>query len=165
MDISNVQKINQLAREFLDKGVTRSMEEAAEMAENLLTKNSRERAQIRETRQYGWNQGLQEDLSLQLRKVNVQINEHAKTILALRDQLQAMRTELDQLKREGKRHLQMAEKPVERETATKEAEEEVSIQETAPEESVGKKLHAKVGGYNPQDVAIEKIFYCGPKDK
>ncbi|MBI1970058.1 hypothetical protein HYS48_05165 [Candidatus Woesearchaeota archaeon] len=175
MDIESIQKVNRLTKELVQRGMAGNMEEAALMAEQFLAKGS----QTREIRERMDNQHQPDELNMQLRKLNYQLNEQAEQFKAMQEQLSALKQELNQLRLEGSKHVQAA--PVRQEqkpgetpasatqqtlstlTPTPAAQEAVTVAADSGE-SLGKKLHAKVGGYKPEDVAIEKIFYCGPKD-
>ena len=154
MDIKKMQKISELAKELVDKGVYDNLEEATKQAEVMVNKGDPGISAVlgtqsqEESNQENGQTKIYEELKLELRKLAFQVSEQAKSIAEFKSQLKNILDEINKLKLEKPKPILEKESGQEQTKISKEATE--------------KKPHAKVGNYNPGDVSIEKFFYSGP---
>ncbi len=161
MNIQNMQKINELARQLVDKGVYESMEEATKQAEIMVNKGdsgissvlgTEKQAQAKEG---AGQQAEEDDLRLQLRKVSNQVKEQSRIISELREQLNSLLKDIERMK--------SSEKKQEQQPSVIEREKESGDDQTRlSKDATEKKSHARSGKYESDDVSIERFFYSGP---
>lgn len=156
MNIERMQKINELARQLVDQGVYADLMEATKQAEVMLNKGDSSISSIFGTEKSS-EPALQENISrqqedemkLQLRKLNYQVNEQSRVISELKAQMSSLLKEIERIKVEP-RKATLLERP------------SGNSQTHLSKESTEKKPHAKVGNYEPENVSVEEFFYSGP---
>lgn len=145
MDVDQIQKVNELAREMLKHRIASSMDEAVKQAEEVLSKK-KDASKIRE--EVEKDEEKRREMTSEVRRLKAKIEEQAKKIEELEGKLKHANSKITELE------LRKTTPFIEKERAepqTRLVKEE-------------KKPHPKSGGYNPEDVSIEKMFYSGPKD-
>ena len=158
MDIEKMQKINDLARQLVDRGVYSDLTEATRQAEVMLNKGDEGISSVFGTEQRIISEQARapsqpsmhdDDLRIQLRKLSYQANEQAKIIEDLKSQLRSIISDINHIK------LNPRSGPIlERHSG--------SDQTMLSKEATEKKPHARSGNYESDDVSIEKFFYAGP---
>lgn len=196
MDIAQIQRANQMAKDLLDKGIASSMEEGMQIAENILSKSEGVVPQASgpagatpltvsvSTGTISGSASLPaapetataDALNTELRTLNFRLNEQANHIKHLQQQIMELNSKLaaahtarpmprviSEPAPSGQTQLMHEElKTVTIINAT--TGETVRVAEgESNTDSVGKRLHARVGAYTSGDVAVEKMFYCGGK--
>ncbi|HLC67026.1 MAG TPA: hypothetical protein VJK52_05295 [Candidatus Nanoarchaeia archaeon] len=193
MDITQIQKANQMAKDLVTRGIASTMEEGMQIAENILTKSeavvpvasgpagatpmkvSISTANVSST---AASVPISEELSTELRTLNFRLNEQANHIKHLQQQIMELNGKLATAHTVHAQPKVISEPApsgqtqfVREESAQKMVTiinaatgEQVNVAETGGNtDSVGKRLHARVGAYTSGDVAVEKMFYCGGK--
>lgn len=177
LGIEAIQKMNQLAKDLYDRKVANSMEEAAKMAEGIISKGNT-MSEIKERMDNAPPPPTQSsapaDADMVLRRLNFQINEHAKVIEILHKKVEQLNQEIQTLKA-MKPEIRIVERPAQmpaaQQTFQQEAQGQMQHASTGQSAavdfssgaSVAKQLHPKVSNYRPEDVAVDKIFYSGPR--
>lgn len=172
MDIERMQKINNLARELVQRGMAEDMMEATKQAESIINKNDPSISNVmrvdsrnmnassmsstrKEERQMQpqMNAEQEEEIRLQLRKLTNQLNEQSKLISDLKLNIINVINEINRMKIEPR-------KPavIERPKLAGSDHDQTVLSKDATEV----KPHARTGNYNTEDVSIEKFFYAGP---
>ncbi|MCX8147447.1 MAG: hypothetical protein N3D84_03200 [Candidatus Woesearchaeota archaeon] len=168
MDIERMQRISSLAKELVKRGMCSDIEEATKQAEIIINKNDPSISTVLATKQGQFHPDemqkkphnftreekmdteTENEMRMQLRKVSYQLNEQAKVIAELKNQLSSLINEINRLKVERVSRPIMVKEP---------GKEQTKISQ----EAVKKEPHAKVGNYSPDEITIEKFFYSGPK--
>jgi len=190
MDLENVKRVNDLARSLKDKGIVDTMDQATTMAEQITSRNSQGLQDIRTSDET--HPSNNEALQMQVRKLNVQLQDQSKIIADLQHQINGFNRELNQMKQgrlieptfeRQQPPAQEQQTPLESEpTETPEQPAEPTFESTGqptvepvpaqphqPVEATAPPSepapHPKVSTFTSEDVSIEKIFYSGPKDK
>ena len=158
MNIEKMQKINDLAKHLVDRGVYGDLTEATRQAEVMLNKGDEGISSVFGTEQRIISEQARapsqpsmhdDDLRIQLRKLSYQANEQAKIIEDLKSQLRSIISDINHIK------LNPRSGPIlERHSG--------SDQTMLSKEATEKKPHARSGNYESNDVSIEKFFYAGP---
>ncbi|MBD3313366.1 hypothetical protein GF345_02905 [Candidatus Woesearchaeota archaeon] len=168
MNIERMQKINDLAQQLVEKGVYENLTDATQHAEVMLnkgdsgissvfgTEDKGGQAQTSSDQQSSGSSGSQsssglseEEIRMQLRKLNYQVNDQARTIKDLKEQINSLLNDIEKMKGQPKQNPVME--------RTKE-----DPQTHLSKEATEKKPHARSGNYESNDVSIEQFFYSGP---
>ena len=158
MNIEKMQKINDLARQLVDRGVYSDLTEATRQAEVMLNKGDEGISSVFGTEQRIISEQARapsqpsmhdDDLRIQLRKLSYQANEQAKIIEDLKSQLRSIISDINHIKL-NPRSGPILERP------------SGASQTMLSKEATEKKPHARSGNYESDDVSIEKFFYAGP---
>ncbi len=177
LGVESIQKMNQLAKDLYDHKIADSMEEAAKMAEGIMSKDN-VMSDIKERMDTppmpSTPSPAPPDADMVIRRLNFQINEHAKVIEMLHKRVEGLTQEIQMIKA-MKPEIRVVERPVQMPGGqqTFQQEAQANMQHTSSGQpaavdfssgaSVSKQLHPKVSNYRPEDVAVDKIFYSGPK--
>ncbi|MBR9691661.1 hypothetical protein GOV06_02650 [Candidatus Woesearchaeota archaeon] len=166
MSVEDVQKVNQLAQELIEKGFAADREEAVKKAQEMLNKEITSAAQVKETDEKQ-NIAASEVSDDSLKNMIERVKDHVarqfegykNALLGLEKELRALKQQVEELKSRGVSRTAadrgIAEKKVEE--AAEPDEEPMKVEKEEGE------AHPKVGRNNPDDVSIEKMFYCGNK--
>lgn len=170
LGIESIQKMNQLAKDLYDRKIADSMEEAARMAEGIITKGNtmneiRERMDNTSPAQVA--SAPPPDADMVIRRLNFQINEHAKVIEIMHKKIEELIHEIQMLKA-MKPEVRIVERsrpaePVQQDAQMHQAGAAQGAVDFSSGVSVAKQMHPKVSNYRSEDVAVDKIFYSGPK--
>jgi len=158
MNIERMQKINEMAKQLVDKGVYEDLTEATRQAEIMINKGDSSISSVFGTEKEHEEENKpapsqEDDIRIELRKVTYQVNEQSKIISELKNQINSLLSDIEKMKTskpEPVKQNHILEKPAEQE------------QTTLSKESTEKEPHAKVGNYTPDNVSVEQFFYSGP---
>ena len=152
-----MQKINQLAKQMVQHGVVPDIQEATKQAELMINRGDKGISDVMniETDSSGEELSFDKkekmnDLSADLRMLKNELNDQAKTIKGLADQLEQVKNDMGKLKGFQQPRPVMMKEPQREQT------------ELRKEEKERPKPDPKVGGFDSDDVSIEKYFYSGP---
>ncbi|MFO8015487.1 MAG: hypothetical protein R6U32_00120 [Candidatus Woesearchaeota archaeon] len=169
MNIERMQKINELAKQMVQHGVVSDMDEATKQAEVMVNRGDTGIADVMELKK---EEGRQEEGSGQrdsnvedeLNKLAFQVQEQSKTIKSLKQEMDRLRGEMQSLKSSGAKSAgSSAEKSGQEQSNEAIKREPEEPQTHLKKEEVEKpKAHPRAGGYDSDDVSIEKYFYSGP---
>jgi hypothetical protein len=167
MDVDKLQKVQRLAQELIDHKIVESMDDAVAQAENIINKKQEVQEVRKEVEKDTQKLEPEMDVTLEVKKLQTKISEQAKLMGELRSQLDVMVSDIKSLREEqtNLKETQQTQKPFlekspEKPQTTLVKEEAKEVKEEKSEEG-----HPKVGEFKSQDVSVEKMFYCGPKDE
>lgn len=159
MDVDKMQKINKLAKELFQHGMVPDLEEGTKQAEQMLNKDDQSISDVMKLGERpvqgrapspSFDVEREEDVNMQFRDLRNKVNEQARTIKALADQLNSIKEEMGKLKGMRDARPVMMKEPQQPQTHLR--KEDVKKDEP----------HPKVGNYDPSDISIEEFFYSGP---
>ncbi|MBW2981332.1 hypothetical protein KY343_00500 [Candidatus Woesearchaeota archaeon] len=152
MSIEDVQKVNRLAQDLLEQGMMSSREDAIKEAQRILNKEIVGKQEVKEDGSAAAKDNLEyyKNIITRTKEYTLQqLNAFKKEIELLSSEVRKLKNEISVLK---------VVKSVEK------------TEEDDPKEPVQQKLKAKknetnqrTGKINPNDVAVDKIFYYGNK--
>lgn len=155
MDLEQLKRINTLSHELIKHGFTQSSEEAYNQAEKAIRLAPKTQVAVQEqsTEVPTAASALAErKFQVELERVTKQVNQELNVF---RDSVNNIITELNSLKEEvGK--LKTTQPPKKKEKQISFGPEQKTIQQP-------KEKHPKQGGFDSQDVDINKMFYFGNK--
>jgi hypothetical protein len=191
MSVENIQKVNTLAQELLDKGFADSRDEAVQKAQEMLNKEIvGTNVEIKETDEKqnvasvaGDNEDrLKNMVERTKEQVERQLNGYKNALIALEKEIRALRQDVETLK---SRAIHAKPGPAEEPQKVKPDPEEEPMKVDDPanepqkvseegkpdpanepqkvEEKQEGESHPKVGRTNSEEVSIEKMFYFGNK--
>ena len=143
MNVEKLKKMNELSKELQKHGMADSTSEAFAKAGELVREESFSQVIKKPESRDGFDNQYQIMLERQNRELAQEIN-------SLKEKIAAMQADIEMLKADNKTRPIIQEKP-KQETQTK-----------FPQKSESKE-HPKQGGYTPEDVAVDKVFYFGKK--
>ena len=173
--IEDIQKVNKLAQELLDQGVTEDREDAVKRAQEMLNKNiepnqtqtndserslQKDNAKLEVTKCMDLINKTRDQMSRQIDIFSQKMNEIIKEINDIRDQLKSGTS-----KTASETNIE-PEKPLKEAVAEPEEEHKEAEPESKPEKQEKlqeKESHPKRGNWKSDDVSIEKMFYFGNK--
>lgn len=171
MDVENIQKINNLALDLMKQGLAANRDEAIAQAEKVLKERETENyAEIRERMQETQKEESKEtseDLSPEKVKAILEQNTRfiASKFKEFQEKLEMMEREISFVKNKA-----ISNGPTVKEIVSQEKENKATQERTAApsaeEETKNDQennQHPRSGGYNEEDVSIEKFFYMGNK--
>ena len=155
MSVEDVMKVNKMAKEFLDQGICSSRDEAVKKAQETLNKEiAGNDIKVEEAKQ---STVVEDDSVEKLKNMLERMKDQTeRRFEAYKNALMALEKEIVALK--GKITTASLSKP---EPSAPEPKIEEGAEPEAKEEK--KESHPKRGNYNPDDVAVEKMFYMGNK--
>ena len=142
MNVEKLKKMNELSKELQKHGMADSTSEAFSKAGDIVRDEAVGEVLSKSPAKDGFDHKYQIMLERQNRQFAQEIND-------LKEKVAVMQAEIEMLKAEKPKTAQ-PEKP-KQETQTKFPQKEES------------KEHPKQGGYTPDDVAVDKVFYFGKK--
>lgn len=151
MNVEEIQKVDLLAKTLQSQGIATSPSDAADKANEIINVTE--------------DKNVEEDVRIHLleRKYKNLLNENNNQFFSeindIKTALSSLNNELSSVKnqlRENKEKIN--EQLVKSEPETKEVQ--VKIEDS---KEIKKEPHPRQGNYNPDDVSIEKFFYCGVK--
>jgi len=170
MDVDQLQKINNLARELMKHGMAESMDEAVRIAEEKI----KGKAQVSEIKERVSGDLLTQSQvatsaddatpkaneALEIRKLKVALEDQAKTLGDVGGKINELISGFNDLQQEINR-LKTIQVPASASTDDKGKPTQTQFR-PQPEEKK-KEGHARTGNYNPDDVSVEDVFYYGNK--
>ncbi len=167
MDVDKLQKVQRLAQELIDHKIVGSMDDAVAQAENIINKKQEVQEIREEVKKDAEKLEPEMDVSLEVKKLQAKISEQTKIINELRSQLDVMVSDIKSLRQEQSnlKETQQQQKPFLEKSPDKPQTTLVKGEAKEVEEEKSEEAHPKVGGFRSQDVSVEKMFYCGPKDE
>ncbi|MBI2144729.1 hypothetical protein HYU18_00215 [Candidatus Woesearchaeota archaeon] len=178
MGVEEIQKINALARELMRHNIAATSDEALLKAEEMLRGNGvnsmtaaiTSNTSIGKSEYHASNEAIS-SLNMDVRSLGVRFDAMAREILSLKDEVRKFNEGLGDVNRQVNRL--SVQQPVQAHAAFAAAKEEVqapvqsfareAVQAPAPQPQQQKMINVKTGKaeFQPEDVAIEKIFYFG----
>jgi len=151
MDVEKLKKINDLAKELREHNICNSMDEAYAQAETMIVGNTSV------TKINSMNEGRDMDTQnlVALRKTTNKVDEIDKQISDIYSQINEIKGLVNEIVAEI---LKLKEQKKEEPRAEKQI-----VLESRQQHSSSEAIHPRVGGYKPEDVAIDKMFYFGHK--
>ena len=156
MSVEDIQKVNKLAQDLLDQNMASSREDAVKQAQQILNKNIVERQKIDESGSIIVNEDFDYLKNLVIRSKEYtlqQLNEFKK-------QIETLTAEVNRLKAEiaasGSSKVKSAQESGLADQKTKQAAQQ-KLKDKKEE------YNQRKGKFNPDDVAVDKIFYYGNK--
>ncbi|MFC1691661.1 hypothetical protein ACFL0W_05790 [Nanoarchaeota archaeon] len=153
MDVQKIQRINQMAREFMMHGMAKTMDEATKKAEQMLV-DTKDMTQLKTT--MGQEEQEQseafDELKLNIRRQKSTITQQQQTIGELQNKIKELESKLETSSKN---------------LAESKNSDGVVEKDSGPQTTLHtneKKPHPKTGHFDDSEVNIEKMFYCGPKD-
>lgn len=164
MNVEQIQKINDLARDLLRQGLAQDHEEAVAQAERVFQSKADQYNEIRQTMrdvraEAEPREKSTADLSNEQVKEILEKNTQflVKTIKEFQEKIKAMEDEMAILKTK-------VASPPPRPTIIRESRDNPEQFKSAKEQSKPSSgNHPRSGNYNDEDVSIEKFFYTGKK--
>lgn len=148
MDVQKLKKMNELSKELKKHGMADSTAQAFSQAGEMVRDEAFKQVVEQNKSSQKSKDGFDNQYQIMLERQNRQI---AQEVQALKETVAAMQAEIEMLKADQKAApVQQQEKP----------KQEVQKKFPQKEES---KEHPKQGGFCPDDVSIEKMFYFGKK--
>jgi len=154
MDVEKLRKINELAKELRDHNMCSTMDEAYAQAESMISGNT----SVTKISSINEGKDIETQNIVALRKTTNRIDEIEKQITDIYSQINEIKglvneivTEILKLKEQKKEEPRIEKQIV---LETKQQHQHFSGNEPS---------HPRVGGYKPEDVAIDKMFYFGHK--
>jgi hypothetical protein len=165
MSIEDVQKVNQLAQELLNKGFASTREEAVEKAQGMLNKEiTAANVETKETDNNESSGNSEERLKNIVERTKEhferQLAAYKNALVALEKEINSLKEQIKELKSSG-----VAKSAADSGIAEKKVEEASQPQKELPKEesSQDKESNPRTGSHQPDDVSIEKMFYYGNK--
>ncbi len=173
MDVEKMRKINELARELKEKGITLNTEEAYKQAEQMVegnmdvpeatnTENSESMAEMNESMKQTENRSSEPSLSGTVNLDALESHNLNERLNSMEEQLNVMFTKINEIVSEvNNMQKKKQESPIEvRELKDEKKEEsQKDFQSRLKEEQ--EEGHPRTGDYKSEDVSIEKMFYFG----
>ncbi len=169
MDIVKLQKVNSLAKELRHHGIAEDMLDAAIIADGMINKKQ-EVKEIYDSVTLQNAKKISEqytDVNASIRQLTNLVNSQTKTIEELNKKMEQLKFQFDIVKKQGMaRQEGISIRPAEN-VPQAAVQNNSGITELAPtprgSPTQRQEPHAKIGMYGPADVAVEKMFYSGPK--
>jgi len=147
MDLEDTQRVNVLAKELKEHGIACSLDEAEQKAKNMILKAEK-------------NKPESDELNLLDQRykflLNSQSQRFTEEINGLKECLSSMSSELAALKRKLNEQKQEIKETTEKQNVSDKPKAEVQQKITENKEEKTEEL-------KPEDITIEKFFYCGQK--
>lgn len=188
-DISKLQKINNIARELMKHGQVQSMEEAvrkateqidggsvfepvptpetpAPVTEPLSVVEEHTEAESDGDRLLAINNLVSQQQTI-LSKMTNAVNAHTQQLSAIEGKINGLIAELTTIKSEIETIKESPVSPPMKKKDSEQGQTQFKQESPSPQSTAGNKPdgsgHARTGNYNPEDVSIDKVFYCGGK--
>jgi len=151
MSIEDIQKINQLAKNLLDKGMVSSREDAVKEAQRILNREIVNKQEVKGDGSVAAGNNLEQFKNIITRTKEYtlqQLNAFKKEIENLTAEIHKLKNEMSVLKvtRSAEKPDDNPKEPVQQRLRTKE-----------------KETNQRTGEISPEEVAVDKIFYYGNK--
>ena len=162
MSVEDVMKVNQMARNFLDQGVSSSRDEAVEKAQEMLNKDITGENTKKEIKKEAPAQGENmDDIQNTLKRMKEQTE---RKFEAYRNALMALEKEIVSLKSAVNRlNNQKPAAPVQESAPAAPTQEAATPAQPEAPASEEKESHPRTGNHKAEEVSIEKMFYYGNK--
>ena len=147
MDIDDAQRVNLLAKELKEHGIACSIDEAEQKAKSMMLKSENKKEEPDEKLQL-LDQRYKFLLNSQNQRFAEEINSLKEGLASMSSELVGLKRKIAEQKREAETRKDVSDKPKE--------EVQQKIAESKEKTSEPKEL-------TPEDVSIEKFFYCGEK--
>lgn len=147
MDIDDAQRVNLLAKELKEHGIACSIDEAEQKAKSMMLKSENKKEEPDEKLQL-LDQRYKFLLNSQSQRFTEEINSLKEGLASMSSELVGLKRKIAEQKREAETRKDVSDKPKE--------EVQQKIAESKEKTSEPKEL-------TPEDVSIEKFFYCGEK--
>jgi len=142
MDLEETQRVNVLAKELKEHGIACSLDEAEQKAKSMILK-SENKKQEPDEKLHLLDQRYKFLLNSQSQRFTEEINSLKECLSSLSSELVGLKRQLNEQKQEVKEVKQEAKAEVQQKIAENKEE--------------------KTGELKPEDITIEKFFYCGQK--
>jgi len=152
MDVQKLKKMNELSKELKKHGMADSTAQAFSQAGEMVRDEAFKQVIERNKSSQKSKDCFDNQYQIMLERQNRQI---AQEVKALKETVAAMQAEIEMLKADQK----TASKLQDKQTQEKPVQETQTKFPQKPES----KEHPKQGGFSPDDVSIEKMFYFGKK--
>ncbi len=143
MDLEDTQRVNLLAKELKEHGIACSLDEAEQKAKSMILKSENKKEEPDE-KLHLLDQRYKFLLNSQSQRFTEEINSLKECLSSLSSELVALKRKLNEQKQEVKEVKEAPKAEVQQKIAE-------SKEEKKPEE------------LKPEDITIEKFFYCGKK--
>ena len=163
MSVEDIQKVNQLAQEYLDQGFADSREEAVKKAEETLNKDLgigtlQEKHAEETSSDKGDSENLRNMITRTKEYMERQFVGYKNALLGLEKEIGVLKQQIVDLSARG-----------ERRAAQKSEVSDANVQEAAQQEEQKelpqdkKESNPRTGNHTSDEVSIEKMFYYGNK--
>ena len=169
MDVNTAQKVNDLAKELVQKGLAASLDDASSMAQRMMKDELKKDELPQQWSEVSKAGNSTEQLEIMLernnRKIGYEITAVRDEVKSLKNLIEMFRNEIGYIKKDLK-GLKLGggevveEVKVEKEVEVGKREAKVEEQKVLSEE---KRAPPKNQDFTPEDVSVEKMFYFGKK--
>ena len=148
MDLEDTQRVNVLAKELKEHGIACSLDEAEQKAKSMILK-SENKKQEPDEKLHLLDQRYKFLLNSQSQRFTEEINSLKECLSSLSSELVALKRKLNEQKQEIK-------ETTEKQNVSDKPKAEV-------QQRIAENKEEKTEELKPEDITIEKFFYCGKK--
>jgi len=176
MSVEDIQKVNELAQELLDKNFAADRDEAVKKAQEMLNKEitGGEKEMNQEIGNNDDRQNVETAGSSEERLRNMiertkeymegQLTAHKNALIGLEKAMRQLHQEIETLKSRPAPQPQKVEEPAPQPAQQEQPQQAAQpAQQEAPAQEQGSDPNPRTGSHKPDDVSIEKMFYYGNK--
>ena len=156
MDVEKITKINALAKELKKHGIVDSFDEGAELAQEIIEKNEKSYQEFQNQLKRSVEKRVEETqkqdfLENEINKIKQHLTTLTNKMNEIIDEINKLNDKVDKVMSGSARTQQIV-------------SDNSKIKETTNNKKEEKTSYPRSGNYKPEDVSIEKFFYCGKKN-